>query len=43
MDERATDQTGRIELEREMGETLVHFILRGMKEAALEVVGMSQK
>lgn len=43
MDERATDQTGRIELEREMGETLVHFILRGMKEAALKVVGMSQK
>ncbi len=43
MNERATDQTGRVELEREAGETLVLFILRGMKEAALKVTGMSQK
>jgi hypothetical protein len=43
MGERATDQTGRVELERETGETLVHLILRGMKEAALKVAGMSQK
>lgn len=43
MDERVADQTGRVELERETGETLVHFILRGMKEAVLKVAGMSQK
>jgi len=43
MDKRATDQAGRVELEREAGETLVLFILRGMREAAFKVAGMSQK
>jgi len=43
MDESATDQSGRVELERDTGETLVHFILRGMREAALQVAGMSRK
>ncbi len=43
MDKSATDQTGRVGLERETGETLVHFILRGMKEAVLQVAGMAQK
>jgi len=34
-----TDQIQSVQLQREEGETLLHFILRGMKDAALKVAG----